>query len=167
MKFDKTTGVRPFVTAPCAAAVVYLTPFSPPQKSRIGGGRWSRDPLDSPSSRPSMPTSISAADPSSPARTQIDNLQTKLALATATLTITSSHGNTYGGAVNSRARWRAAACRLFKGHVVADKVNIDEVSSSPLSRARSRSMPNLESSGYQHGRADGRAAGHRQGRRAP
>src|SRR5206468_1523704 len=44
MKFDQTTGARPFVTAALRGGVVDLTPFSPPGKKgggNTGGGRWS------------------------------------------------------------------------------------------------------------------------------
>ena len=151
MKFDKTTGARPFVTAALRGGVVDLTPFSPPGKKgggNAGGGRWSRDPLDLSILQTFDADVDFAADRFLSGATQIDNLQTKLALRDGTLTITELTGNTYGGAVNLKGTLASRGVPTFKGHVVADKVNIDEVSSSRLVKGPVSFDADLASSGY-------------------
>jgi len=151
MKFDKTTGSRPFVTAALRGGVVDLTPFSPPGKKgggNAGGGRWSRDPLDLSILQTFDADVDFAADRFLSGATQIDNLQTKLALRDGTLTITELTGNTYGGAVNLKGTLASRGVPTFKGHVVADKVNIDEVSSSRLVKGPVSFDADLASSGY-------------------
>src|SRR5262245_5544418 len=133
MKVDQT-GARPFVTAALRGGLVDLTPFSPPGKKGGGGGtssgeRWSREPLDL-SILQSFDADVDfAADRFISGDTQIDNLQAKLAVRDGTLTITELTGNTYGGAVNLTGTLASRGVPTFKGHVIADKVNIDEVSS--------------------------------------
>jgi len=151
MKVDQT-GARPFVTAALRGGLVDLTPFSPPGKKggggSSGGDRWSRDPLDLSILQKFDADVDFAADRFISGATQIDNLQTKLALRDGTLTITELTGNTYGGAVNLTGTLASRGVPTFKGHVVADKVNIDEVSSSRLVKGPVSFDADLASSGY-------------------
>jgi uncharacterized protein involved in outer membrane biogenesis len=152
MKVDQT-GARPFVTAALRGGLVDLTPFSPPGKkggggSASGGERWSREPLDL-SILQSFDADVDfAADRFISGDTQIDNLQTKLAVRDGTLTITELTGNTYGGAVNLTGTLASRGVPTFKGHVIADKVNIDEVSSSRLVKGPVSFDADVSSSGY-------------------
>ncbi len=150
MKVDQS-GARPFVTASLRGGLVDLTPFSPPGKKgggNTGGGRWSRDPLDLSILQTFDGDLDFAADRFISGATQIDNLQTKLALRDGTLTITELTGNSYGGAVNLTGTLASRGVPTFKGHVVADKVNIDEVSSSRLVKGPVSFDADLASSGY-------------------
>jgi hypothetical protein len=152
MKVDQT-GARPFVTAALRGGLVDLTPFSPPGKKGGGGGtsggeRWSREPLDL-SILQSFDADVDfAADRFISGDTQIDNLQAKLEVRDGTLTITELTGNTYGGAVNLTGTLVSRGVPTFKGHVIADKVNIDEVSSSRLVKGPVSFDADLSSSGY-------------------
>jgi uncharacterized protein involved in outer membrane biogenesis len=151
MKVDQTAA-RPFVTAALRGGLVDLTPFSPPGKKggggTSGGERWSREPLDL-SILQSFDADVDfAADRFISGETQIDNLQAKLAVRDGTLTITELTGNTYGGAVNLTGTLASRGVPTFKGHVVADKVNIDEVSSSSLVKGPVSFDADLASSGY-------------------
>ena len=152
MKVDQT-GVRPFVTAALRGGLVDLTPFSPPGKkgggsSASGGGKWSREPLDL-SILEAFDADVDfAADRFISGEAQIDNLQAKLAVRDGTLTITQLTGNTYGGAVNLTGTLASRGVPTFKGHVVADNVNIDEVSSSRLVKGPVSFDADLASSGY-------------------
>ncbi len=152
MKVDQT-GARPFVTAALRGGVVDLTPFSPPGKkggggSANGGGRWSREPLDLSILQTFDADVDFAADHFASGETQIDNLQAKLAVRDGTLTITELTGNTYGGAVNLTGTLASRGVPTFKGHVVADNVNIDQVSSSRLVKGPVSFDADLTSSGY-------------------
>src|SRR5262249_28249314 len=152
MKVDQS-GARPFVTAALRGGVVDLTPFSPPGKKGgtsggSGGGRWSREPLALSILQAFDADVDFAADRFISGETLIDNLQAKLALRDGTLTITELTGNTYGGAVNLTGTLASRGVPTFKGHVVADKVNIDEVSSSRLVKGPVSFDADLASSGY-------------------
>jgi len=151
MKVDRS-GARPFVTAALRGGMVDLTPFSPPGKkgggSAGGGGRWSREPLDLSILQAFDGDLDFAADRFISGETLIDNLQAKLALRDGTLTITELTGNTYGGAVNLTGTLASRGVPTFKGHVIADKVNIDEVSSSRLVKGPVSFDADLASSGY-------------------
>ena len=151
LKVDQT-GARPFVTAALRGGLVDLTPFSPPSKKggggNTGGERWSREPLDLSILQAFDGDLDFAADRFISGDTQIDNLQSKLALRDGTLTITELTGNTYGGAVNLTGTLASRGVPTFKGHVVADKVNIDEVSSSRLVKGPISFDADLNSSGY-------------------
>ena len=152
MKVDQT-GARPFVTAAMRGGLVDLTPFSPPGKkggggSASGGGRWSREPLDLSILQAFDADVDFAADRFISGETQIDNLQAKLAVRDGTLTITELTGNTYGGAVNLTGTLASRGVPTFKGHVIADSVNIDEVSSSRLVKGPVSFDADLASSGY-------------------
>ncbi|HUL07072.1 MAG TPA: AsmA family protein [Candidatus Acidoferrum sp.] len=151
LKYEQGS-VRPFVTTALRGGLVDLTPFSPPGKKGAGGGsggeRWSREPLDLSILQAFDADVDFAADRFISGDTQIDNLQAKLAVRDGTLTITELTGNTYGGAVNLTGTLASRGVPTFKGHVVADKVNIDEVSSSRLVKGPVSFDADLNSSGY-------------------
>jgi uncharacterized protein involved in outer membrane biogenesis len=151
VKVDQS-GVRPFVTAALRGGTIDLTPFSPPGKKggggTTGGGRWSREPLDLSILQAFDADVDFAADRFISGETQIDNLQAKLAVRDGTLTITQLTGNTYGGAVNLTGTLASRGVPTFKGRVIADNVNIDQVSSSRLVKGPVSFDADLASSGY-------------------
>jgi hypothetical protein len=151
LKYEQGS-VRPFVTTSLRGGLVDLTPFSPPGKKGGGGGsggeRWSREPLDLSILQAFDADVDFAADRFISGDTQIDNLNAKLAVRDGTLTITELTGNTYGGAVNLTGTLASRGLPTFKGHVIADKVNIDEVSSSRLVKGPISFDADVNSSGY-------------------
>ncbi len=149
LKLDQT-GARPFVTAAMRGGVVDLTPFSPPGEGGGAGGgeRWSREPLDL-SILETFDADVDfTADRFISGETRIDNLQAKLAVRDGTLTITQLTGNTYGGAINLTGTLASRGVPTFNGHIVADKVNIAEVSSSSFVEGPVSFNADLASSGY-------------------
>lgn len=150
LKLDQT-GARPFVTTALRGGLVDLTPFSPPagKGGGAGGGeRWSREPLDL-SILETFDADVDfAADRFISGETQIDNLQAKLAVRDGTLTITQLTGNTYGGAINLTGTLASRGVPTFNGHIVADNVNVRDVSGSSFVQGPVSFNADLNSSGY-------------------
>jgi uncharacterized protein involved in outer membrane biogenesis len=151
LKLDQT-GARPFITTALRGGLVDLTPFSPPAGKGGGGAgggeRWSREPLDL-SILETFDADVDfAADRFISGETQIDNLQAKLAVRDGTLTITQLTGNTYGGAINLTGTLASRGVPTFNGHVVADNVNVRDVSGSSFVQGPVSFNADLNSSGY-------------------
>jgi uncharacterized protein involved in outer membrane biogenesis len=151
LKLDQT-GARPFVTTALRGGVVDLTPFSPPAGSGGGGGaggeRWSREPLDL-SILESFDADVDfAADRFVSGETQIDNLQAKLTVRDGTLTITQLTGNTFGGAIDLTGTLASRGVPTFNGRIVAENVNVRDVSGSSFVQGPVSFNADLNSSGY-------------------
>ena len=150
MKYD-AGGARPFVTMNLQGGLVDLTPFSPPPSQGgaggTGGQRWSREPLDL-STLNSFDGDVNfTANRFVSGNTVIDNLQAKLALRDGTLTITQLTGNGYGGSINMTGKLVSRGLPTFNGHLVADNVNIGDVSGSRFVKGPVSINTDLTSSG--------------------
>ena len=150
LKLDQT-GARPFVTTALRGGLVDLTPFSPPGGGGGGAGggeRWSREPLDL-SILESFDADVDfAADRFVSGETQIDNLQAKLTVRDGTLTITQLTGNTFGGAIDLTGTLASRGVPTFNGRIVAENVNVRDVSGSSFVQGPVSFNADLNSSGY-------------------